>query len=313
MGSESVSLEQILDLEKIEVWTYRGSSWHPESTRVFGGQVAGQALVAAGRTVPADRRVHSLHAYFLRPGDPGAPLLYSVDPVRDGGSFTTRRVLAIQHGEVVFSLSASFQVAEEGIAHQQPSLVAPSPEESADARSVIAEADKDTQAWYAVFRQRFPVEVRFPEGLARAATMRGEKGPPRQRVWIRSGQPLSDRPLLHVCAITYVSDLFLLASALPPHGMVIGDPSVSVASLDHAIWFHAPFRADQWLFYEQESSWAGGGRALCRGLLFDRSGVLIASVMQEGLIRPRQRNRPGPTRDMTADVPGEIPSAAPVR
>ena len=285
MGSESASLEQILDLEKLEVWTYRGHSWHPESRRVFGGQVAGQALVAAGRTVPADRRVHSLHAYFLRPGDPGSPLLYTVDPVRDGGSFTTRRVLAIQHGEAVFSLSASFQVAADGIAHQLPELVAPGPEESAPGELMVAEADTSTQAWYAAFRQLFPVEIRFPEELARVATLRGEKRPPRQRVWIRSGQPLPDDPLLHVCAVTYVSDLFLLSSALPPHGLVIGDPSVSVASLDHAVWFHAPFRADEWLFYEQEGTWAGAGRALCRGLLFDRSGVLVASVMQEGRIR----------------------------
>jgi acyl-CoA thioesterase-2 len=146
MGSDSVSLEQILDLEKIEVWTYRGYSWHPGSTRVFGGQVAAQALVAAGRTVPPERRVHSLHAYFLRPGDPGAPLLYTVDPVRDGGSFSTRRVLAVQHGEVVFSLSASFQGPEEGIAHQGPALDAPRPEDSADAESVIATADQDTRA-----------------------------------------------------------------------------------------------------------------------------------------------------------------------
>ncbi len=289
MGSESVSLEQILDLEKIEVWTYRGRSWHPEPPRVFGGQVAGQALVAAGRTVPADRRVHSLHAYFLRPGDSSAPLLYTVDPVRDGRSFSTRRVLAIQHGEVVFSLSASFQVPEESVAHQLPVLAAPGPEQSAEAESVIAVADKDTRAWYAAFRQLFPVEIRFPEELARVATLRGEKGPPRQRVWVRSGHPLSDDPLLHVCAVTYVSDLFLLSSALPPHGVVIGDPSVSVASIDHAVWFHAPFRADEWLFYEQESSWAGSGRALCRGLLFDRAGFLVASVMQEGLIRFRDR------------------------
>jgi acyl-CoA thioesterase-2 len=284
MGSESVSLEQILDLEKIEVWTFRGNSFQPKSPRVFGGQVAGQALVAAGRTVPADRRVHSLHAYFLRPGDPSAPLLYTVDPVRDGGSFTTRRVLAIQHGETIFSLSASFQTAADGIAHQLPVLAAPGPEELGDAGSAIT-ADTATQAWYAAFRQLFPVEVRFPEEPARAATMRGETGPPRQRFWLRSSQPLSDDPLLHVCAVTYVSDIFLLSSSLPPHGLVVGDPAVSVASLDHAVWFHAPFRADDWLFYEQESSWAGAGRALCRGLLFDRAGVLVASVMQEGRIR----------------------------
>jgi acyl-CoA thioesterase II len=286
MSADSVSLEQILDLEKIEVWTYRGFSWRPESTRVFGGQVAGQALAAAGRTVPDGRRVHSLHAYFLRPGDTGAPLLYTVEPVRDGRSFSTRRVLAVQHGEVVFSLSASFQAPEDGIAHQRPRPVAPRPEESAEAASVMAAADPATQAWYAMSRQQFLVEMRFPEGLGQVATARDEPGPaPRQRIWVRSGQPLSDDPLLHACAVTYVSDLLLLASALPLHGLVIGDPSIQLASVDHAVWFHAPFRADDWLLYEQRSSWAGAGRALCEGQLFDASGVLVASVMQEGLIR----------------------------
>src|SRR6266702_4462544 len=179
MATESVSLEQILDLEKIEVWTYRGFSFHPESTRAFGGLVASQALVAAGRTVPAERRVHSLHAYFLRPGDTGAPILYNVEPVRDGGSFSTRRVLAVQHGEVIFSLSASFQAAQDrpdGSAYQLPRLEAPGPEESAGADSVPADADSAARAWRDEFLRRFPVEVRFPEGVARLAAMRGEKG-----------------------------------------------------------------------------------------------------------------------------------------
>jgi acyl-CoA thioesterase II len=287
VGEEPVSLEQILDLEKIEVWTYRGFSFHPGSTRAFGGLVAGQALVAAGRTVPADRGVHSLHAYFLRPGDTGAPILYTVEPVRDGGSFTTRRVLAVQHGEVIFSLSASFQVAEEGVAYQQPVLDAPGPGESV----AVGPVPPAAQAWYDEFLRRFPVEVRFPEaaGPAWLTIMRGEKGPPRQRFWVRSRQPLPDDPLVHVGALTYVSDLFLISSAMPPHGLAAGGRPVTVASLDHAVWFHAPFRFDDWLFYDQSSSWAAGARALCRGLLFDRSGTLVASVMQEGMIRVRDR------------------------
>jgi acyl-CoA thioesterase-2 len=285
MSPDSLSLEKILDLEQLEVWTYRGFSWRQESIRVFGGQVAGQALAAAGRTVQAGRRVHSLHAYFLRPGDTGAPLLYEVEPVRDGRSFSTRRVLAVQHGEVVFSLSASFAAPEDGIEHQRYAPAAPGPADSADAASVIAAADPATQAWYTVSRQQFLVELRFPDPLARIAAARGEKGPPRQRIWVRSGQPLPDNPLLHACAVTWVSDLFLLSTALPPHGLVIGDPSIALASLDHAVWFHAPFRADDWLLYEQESSWAGAGRALCRGQLYDTAGVLVASVMQEGLVR----------------------------
>jgi len=289
MDTDSVSLEQILDLEKIEVWTYRGFSFHPGSTRAFGGLVAGQALVAAGRTVPDDRRVHSLHAYFLRPGDTGAPILYTVEPVRDGGSFTTRRVLAVQHGEVIFSLSASFQVPEDGPAYQFPRLDTPGPGESAPAGPATPAA----QAWYDEFLNRFPVEVRFPEadGPAWLTIMRGEQGPPRQRFWVRSRQPLPDDPLVHVCAVTYVSDLFLISSAMPPHGLAAGGRSVSAASLDHAVWFHAPFRFDDWLFYDQSSSWAAGARALCRGLLFDRSGTLVASVMQEGMIRVRDRMR----------------------
>lgn len=289
MDTDSVSLEQILDLEKIEVWTYRGFSFHPGSTRAFGGLVAGQALVAAGRTVPDDRLVHSLHAYFLRPGDTGAPILYTVEPVRDGGSFSTRRVLAVQHGETIFSLAASFQVHEDGPAYQFPRLDAPGPEESVAAGPVTPAA----QAWYDEFLRRFPVEVRFPEadGPAWLTIMRGEKGPPRQRFWVRSRQPLPDDPLVHVCAVTYVSDLFLISSAMPPHGLAASGRSVSAASLDHAVWFHAPFRFDDWLFYDQSSTWAAGARALCRGLLFDRSGTLVASVMQEGMIRVRDRGR----------------------
>jgi acyl-CoA thioesterase II len=311
MGEEPVSLEQILDVEKIEVWTYRGFSFHPGSTRAFGGLVAAQALAAAGRTVPGDRGVHSLHAYFLRPGDTGAPILYTVEPVRDGGSFTTRRVLAVQHGEVIFSLSASFQTAEEGVAYQRPVLDAPGPEESAGigpaagpAAGTADDAGHDTgqdtgdgpaapaaRAWYDEFLRRFPVEVRFPEadGPAWLTIMRGEPGPPRQRFWVRSRQPLPDDPLVHVCAVTYVSDLFLISSSLPPHAQAAGGRSIMAASLDHAVWFHAPFRFDDWLFYDQSSSWAAGARALCRGLLFDRSGTLVASVMQEGMIRVRDR------------------------
>jgi acyl-CoA thioesterase-2 len=290
MGEEPVSLEQLLDLEKIEVWTYRGFSFHPGSTRAFGGLVAGQALVAAGRTVPDDRRVHSLHAYFLRPGDTGAPILYTVEPVRDGGSFTTRRVLAVQHGEVIFSLAASFQEPEDGPAYQFPQLDTPGPGESAPAVPVTRAA----QTWYDEFLSRFPVEVRFPEadGPAWLTIMRGEKGPPRQRFWVRSRQPLPDDPLVHVSAVTYVSDLFLISSSLPPHGAATGGRPIMAASLDHAVWFHAPFRFDDWLFYDQSSSWAAGARALCRGLLFDRSGTLVASVMQEGMIRVRDRARP---------------------
>lgn len=280
-----ISLQQILDLEQIELRVFRGRTRPTDMTRVFGGEVAGQALVAAGRTVPAERRVHSLHAYFLRPGDPKTPILYEVDALRDGRSFTTRRVVAIQHGEPIFNLSASFHIAEPGVAHQVPALVAPDPETLPPGEQALDATDDRTREWFAQVRARFPVEVRFPDEPPRLATGRGERPPPRQRVWLRAGRLPPDDPLLHQCAVTYLSDLFLLASALPPHGTLIDDAGVQMASLDHAVWFHAKFRADDWLLYDQEGTWAGGGRALCQGRVFDRDGGLVASVMQEGLIR----------------------------
>jgi acyl-CoA thioesterase-2 len=281
----AAGLQEILDLEQIEVRVFRGRSRQTDAPRIFGGEVAAQALVAAGRTVSAERPVHSLHAYFLRPGDPGAPILYTVDPIRDGRSFSTRRVVAVQHGEPVFHLSASFHVAEEGVAHQLPRPDTPQPEELPTAEESLRTADERSRTWFSRISGAFPLELRFPEELPRFATVRGERREPRQRVWVRSAQPLSDEPLLHVCAATYASDLFLLAAALPPHGVVIDDPGVLVASLDHAVWFHAPFRADDWLFYDQEGTWAGNARALCRGSFFDRQGRLVASVVQEGVIR----------------------------
>jgi acyl-CoA thioesterase-2 len=283
----TVSLQEILDLEQIEQLVFRGRSRPTTVTRVFGGEVAGQALVAAGRTVSADRRVHSLHSYFLRPGDPGSPILYTVDAIRDGRSFTTRRVVAVQHGEPVFHLSASFQVQEEGLQHQVPELRAADPESLPTMEESLAGADSRSRDWFDRIRTNFPLELRLPQALPRFATVRGEARPPAQQVWLRSAQALPDDPLVHACAATYASDLFLLATALPPHGVVIDDPAVQMASLDHAVWFHAPFRADEWLFYDQEGTWAGGARALCRGSLFDRSGTLVASVVQEGLVRLR--------------------------
>jgi acyl-CoA thioesterase II len=269
-------LQQILDLEQIEDLVFRGRSREGVTeTRVFGGEVAGQALVAAARTVDPARTVHSLHAYFLRPGDPSRPILYQVDPIRDGKSFTTRRVLGIQHGEAIFTLSASFQVHEDGLHHQLPVLAAVPPEDLPAAEGVPGRED-----WFA----RFPIELRFPDGPP------GVSGgaEPRQLTWMRSPEKLPDDPALHACAATYFSDLLLLSTALRPHQRVLGDPRLQMASLDHAVWFHAPFRADDWLCYQQEGPWAGGARALCRGYLFDRHGTLVATVMQEGLIRLRE-------------------------
>jgi acyl-CoA thioesterase-2 len=281
-------LQQILDLEQIEDLVFRGRSRPVVETRVFGGEVAGQALVAAARTVDPERKVHSLHAYFLRPGDPGRPILYQVDPIRDGRSFTTRRVVGIQHGEAIFTLSASFQVHEPGLHHQVPVLDATDPDDLPPLDETLGDSGR-VLAYFAEFTRRFPIELRFPAEPAMLASARGETPPPRQAIWMRSAGPLPDDPVLHACAATYSSDLMLLSTALLPHRLVFGDPRLQMASLDHAVWFHAPFRADDWICYQQEGTWAGGARALCRGSLFDRAGTLVATVMQEGLVRFREK------------------------
>ncbi|HEY4026323.1 MAG TPA: acyl-CoA thioesterase II [Candidatus Dormibacteraeota bacterium] len=261
-------LVDILDLERIEFDIFRGQSPERGPQRVFGGQVAGQALVAAGRTVPAERAVHSLHAYFIRPGDPEVPIVYTVDRTRDGRSFSTRRVTAIQHGRAIFTLSASFHVPEAGPEHHAPMPEAPDPEGLPE-RSVGLRA----------------VEIRYDEDRARA---RGGRLPrePRGMVWLRVREALpDDDPLLHVCAAAYVSDMTLLDSVLMAHGLTWDAPGLSAASLDHAMWFHVPFRADDWLLYAQESPAAAGARGLAQGRIFRRDGRLVASVVQEGLIR----------------------------
>jgi acyl-CoA thioesterase-2 len=285
---KDVTLAEILDIEQLDHHLYRGISRPTAFTRVFGGEVAAQALVAAGRTVPRGRPVHSLHGYFLRPGDPAMPIIYRVEATRDGGTFTTRRVICTQLGEPIFQLAASFQSPEHGLSHQMPELVATAPEELPAAEVTMAQADPETQAWFRMVRERFPIELRFAKQLPRVATTRGEAGKPEQQFWLRAAAPLPDDPLFHVCAVTYASDMLLLSSSLPPHRLLIGQPGLQFASLDHAIWFHSDFRADDWLFYDQQGTWAGSGRALCRGLFFDRAGVLVASVMQEGLVRVRR-------------------------
>src|SRR5690606_13376634 len=217
---------KLLDLEPIEVNIFRGVSPDENRQRIFGGQVAGQALVAAARTVDPERHVHSLHAYFLRAGDPKVPVLYEVDRIRDGGSFTTRRVVAIQHGRAIFNMSASFQVPEEGYDHAFPMPEVPPPEE------------------LPTMRERF----------------------------LSAGVDLPDDPILHTIVLTYASDMTLLDTATLPHGGSWFDPTMFMASLDHAMWFHRPFRADDWLLYAQDSPNASGGRGLSRGLVFTRDG-----------------------------------------
>jgi acyl-CoA thioesterase-2 len=274
-------LLDLLDLEQIEVNIFRGRSPDERRQRVFGGQVAGQGLVAAGRTVPADRPVHSLHAYFIRPGDPAVPIVYTVDRVRDGRSFTTRRVSAIQHGKTIFTLSASFHHPEPGPEHADPMPDVPPPEmveRSADrlARLLgeVPPAMRDN-----------PIDLRSVGPLSAEAARNPALRTTRNLIWLRVDGELPDDPLLHVCLMTYASDMTLLDSVLTGHGLSWLDGRTSGASLDHAMWFHRPFRADQWLLYVQDSPVAQGARGLAHGEVYTEAGELVVSVMQEGLIR----------------------------
>ncbi|MEV4341139.1 acyl-CoA thioesterase II [Streptomyces sp. NPDC049590] len=290
MSQALQDLLDLLDLEQIEEDIFRGRSRSAVVPRVFGGQVAAQALVAAGRTVPADRLPHSLHAYFLRPGDPGAPIVYTVDRIRDGRSFTTRRVVAVQHGKPIFHLSASFQAYEDGLEHQAPMPAAPdpatlptSPERLRGYRHLAPEVVER------FLEAREAIDLRYVD-----EPPYGRYGAPREphsQVWFRVNGKLDGAdPLRHVVLATYVSDMTLLDSVLLAHGRggwAVGD--VVGASLDHAMWFHRPFRADEWLLYDQESPSASGGRGLGQARIYTQDGRLAITVIQEGLVRvPRQ-------------------------
>ncbi len=281
MSKSLDKLLDLLDLEQIELDIFRGRSPDDHRQRVFGGQVAGQALVAAGRTVPADRPVHSLHAYFIRPGDPTVPLVYLVDRVRDGRSFTTRRVSAIQHGRPIFTLSASFHHEEPGPVHADPMPDVPPPDEIP---KTIDRMEELFGTLPSQFRES-PIDLRSIGPL----TFEAERDPAlrttRNLVWLRVDGELPEDPLLHVCLMTYASDLTLLDSVLLGHGLSWADGKTRGASLDHAMWFHRPFRADRWLLYAQESPVAAGARGLARGEVFTADGELVVSVVQEGLVR----------------------------
>ena len=272
----------ILDLEELEVNLFRGRSPQEGSQRVFGGQVLGQALIAAGRTVERDA-AHSFHAYFLRPGDPKTPILYQVDRTRDGKSFTTRRIIAIQHGRAIFHLEASFQQHEAGPEHQDPMPEAPDPESLPDFRErmepLARKAPAEVRRWLASDR---PIDLRY---VTQFDPIEPEKLPPRQLVWVRADGPLPDSRLLHQCVVAYASDLTLLDTAALPHGISWIGRGWQIASLDHAMWFHRDFRADEWLLYEQQSPVAAGARGFTTGRLFTQGGALVVSVVQEGLFR----------------------------
>jgi acyl-CoA thioesterase-2 len=279
-----------LRVPPVEVDIFRGRSPAEDRQRVFGGQVAGQALVAAGRTVEPGRVVHSLHAYFLRAGDPTIPILYEVDRIRDGRSFTTRRVVAIQKGRAIFHLSASFQRPEVGLEHQIPMPEAPDPESlpthEERMRELVEQVGEENlseeiRKW---IRRERTIDVRpvHPQSYTRP-----EKRPPQNLVWIRALGRLPDDPLLHQYVAAYASDMTLLDVATLPHGIPFAfmDPRIRMASLDHAMWFHRPFRADQWLLYAEQSPSASGARGFAMGHMFARDGTLVVSVAQEGLIR----------------------------
>ena len=254
-------IEELLDLERTGETTFRAAGHgRTGADRAFGGAAIAQSLMAAARTVDRGRTVHSLHAYFLRPGDPTVPIVYDVDRIRDGRSFTTRRVVAIQHGRPIFNLAASFHAEETGVDHQAPMPDAPNPEtlESFD--------------WA---RPR-GIDLRFAPR---------QPGTPRQQLWMRTDGDLPEDPLLHVCVVAYASDMTLIDPVVLAHDLDWEDPRLMVASLDHAMWFHRTFRADDWLLYDQESASASGARGFAQGRIFRRDGTLAVSVAQEGLVR----------------------------
>jgi len=288
MTSAVNDLLATLDLEPIEVNLFRGRSPQVGWQRVFGGQVIGQALVAACRTVEgvADRPPHSLHAYFLLAGDPKIPIIYEVDRIRDGRSFTTRRVVAIQHGQAIFAMSVSFHVPEAGLEHRAEMPNVPGPESlpsDTEIRQRVLPMMPDAVRRY--YERERPIELR-PVEFERYLGRKFPEG--KFNVWIRTTGPLPDVATTHQCVLAYASDLMLLDASLIPHGRTVFDKTVMAASLDHALWFHRPFKSDEWLLYAQDSPNASGARGFARGMIFSRDGTLVASVAQEGLIRERR-------------------------
>ena len=286
MPRSADELVALLDLETIDVNLFRGTQPDTMLQRVFGGQVAAQALVAGVRTVEPPLSVHSLHSYFLLPGDTLVPIVYDVERMRDGRSFSTRRVVARQHGRPIYFMTVSFQVPEEGFEHQDVMPEVPSPESSLDMVELFREQSPEhAELW---LKEWSALDLRAVGDSRPGGQLSSEVHPARSRVWIRVNGALDDEELTHQATFTYASDMTLLGSTLVPHGVAVSSPRVQSASLDHAIWFHRPFRSDQWLLYDQVSPSASGGRGLALGRVFSQDGALVASVAQEGLIRPRR-------------------------
>jgi len=276
-------LLELLDLEPIEHDIYRGRNRDIGSGRVFGGQVLAQGLVAARRTVDQDREAHSLHGYFILPGDLEAPIVYFVDRLRDGRSFTTRRVTAIQHGRAIFNMSASFHKAEPGPEHQTAAPAVDAPENlPSEIDQIRARAERIPEEVRPVVTQDRPIDFRPAAG---PGPFDPEPSEPHRSMWIRSVGEVPDVALLHQAVLAYASDYGLLATVLQPHALNVRSPDLQVATLDHALWFHRPFRVDEWLLYDMDSPAAYGARGFARGTIYDREGRLIASVAQEGLTR----------------------------
>lgn len=279
MARSVSALLTLLDIETLDVDLYRGEAPNTDVQRVFGGHVAAQSLVAAVRTVDAGRPVHSLHSYFLRPGHPRHPIIFTVDRIRDGRSFTTRRVVATQQGRPIFHLSASFQIAEDGPEHADPMPDVPSPEDLVPLKEKLAGWGLE---WQPPFPEWDSIDLRYVRMPNEVAGDRSS----RLQTWFRSLDPVPEVPHLHVCVLTYMSDMSLLMTTITPHGAFPGSDGFRMASLDHAMWFHRPFRADEWLLYDMRSSTAGAARGLAHGQIFTQGGRLVATVVQEGLVRP---------------------------
>lgn len=285
MSFSAADLVALLDLEPLEHNIYRGQNRDIGTRRIYGGQVLAQALVAAQRTVDDDRPVHSMHGYFILAGDLSVPVVYFVDRLRDGGSFTTRRVTAIQHGQAIFNLAASFHRHEEGLSHQLEMPDVPPPEEVRPELDVIrARADEIPEGLRPILTQDRPLDFRpvgdedpFDSSVRDA----------RRAMWVKTTGPLDDDPLHHRAVLAYASDYGLIVTALRPHGRTVRSRDMMVASLDHSIWFHRPFRIDEWLLYVVDAPVSSGGRGFARGTYFTRDGELVASVAQEGLVRVR--------------------------